>query len=284
MKAAILKQYNLIFLIVICYFSIALPSHAQSSDFYPPEGTTSKYLWSFDGFKEIYALNGSHIDYDNLSNQEVLVENPIKADFTVSYSFYDKFVEETVKTIMINDIQSLSIESTFLINITTRQYVNEAGVPSNNYGNGYINPNEVSIGTEINVSSFITNVTRKESLTIADVEREAWFLELKKEENEFSLMNVSLYFDQETGILLKVLLETVVGTIGDQPIFTQIMNKPEIKYDSDQEISYSQVLIETNAWDAEEDTATIPLNDWSWILISLGLITVIFRKFNNKIK
>lgn len=246
------------FLILLSVSPLVNFSYASSDLFYPPEGTVSTYRWNFDKFPYICALNDTHIDLNDYdSSNDVCVENPTHAEFTVSYHMFGSFLEEAIDGNIYNATTSIRFQPSYLINITTRLYVNEQGISWGGYANGYIDPREVSIGSQIND----INVTAKERINIEGMDREAWKLEYLSD-----FMNQTFHYDVLTGILLAAKLETFEGSIGRS-------TESSIQaFHQDREIiSHEQVLIATNAWSTSHLTV-FPFFEILLLVCGLSLI------------
>lgn len=256
------------FIIILSFFPLVQFTSGSYDLFHPPEGTVSTYRWNFNNFPNICALNGTHIDmndYDSLN--DVCIENPTYAEFNVSYNMFGNFLEEAVDGYMHNATTSIRFQPSYLINISTRLYVNEQGISSGGYANGYIDPRGVSVGSQINVGFTSINVTAKERINIVGTEREAWKLEYISE-----FMNQTFHYDVITGILLTAKLKTYEGSIGrsTKPIRHSIQ-----AFDQDSKIiSHEQVLISTNAWITSHITI-FPLFE---IMILMCVLTIITKK------
>jgi hypothetical protein len=233
-------------------------TRAETAPFYPPEETESTYQWNFDGFPEIYALNASHFDYSNFDDStDIYVQNPTYSEFSVSYRTYNGYLEEGLDGMIRNQSHSFDYMPSFLINITTREYVNEQGEGSGGFANGYIDPRNLSIGTQVMIGFTPVNITLKETVKIAGDSREAWKLEFISVD-----MNQTYHYDLTTGILLDAKIETSIGVIG-QAAHTETQTQETTT------ISHKQVLVSTNAWEQTKNT------DLSVIVVFLGIFVVI---------
>ena len=248
---------------LICIFSVIVVTNAEVTPFYPSEGTVSTYRWNFYGFPAIYTLNSSHYDYGGYDDSsDIYVENPTYSEFSVSYNLYNGFLEEVLDGTMHNQSHSLNYMPSFLINYTTREYVNEEGEGSGGLANGYIDPRNLTLGTEVIVGFTPLNTTVKETINIAGNTREAWKLEFISEN-----INQTLHYDTKTGILLDAEIKTREGSIGQAAHLASKTQESTI-------VSHKQVLISTNAWETTQ-TTELPL-----MVVFLGLIVI----FNSKKK
>jgi hypothetical protein len=198
-------------------------SSASSDLFYPPEGTVSTYRWNFNNFPGSCVLNGTHIDindYDFDNENCLIIENPTYADFSISYNIFGNFLEEVIDVYLYNATTSARFQPSFLINISTRLYVNEQGISWEECTPWYIDPREISVGSQIHILISSINVTAKEIVNVAGMDREAWKL---------GIGNQTDFYDIMTGILL-----------------------------SSKNKNIEQVLISTNAWPTSR-TTTFPL-------------------------
>ncbi|MFX0209153.1 MAG: hypothetical protein ACFFDT_24430 [Candidatus Hodarchaeota archaeon] len=241
---------------------------ASSDLFYPPEGTVSTYRWNFDNFPNICVFNGTHIDKNDYDfDNGVCIENPTYAEFSISYNMSGNFLEEVIDGYMHNATTSLRFQPSFLINISTRLYVNDQGISWEEYTPGYIDPREISVGSQINITLGSINVTAKEIVNVAGMGREAWKLEYNSE-----FMNQTFFYDTTTGILLSVKFETFEFSIGRST--KPIKHSIHIFNQNNKIISHEQVLISTNAWPTSH-TTTFPLFE---IILLVYVLTVIIKK------
>ena len=248
------NHLGLFSLLFILFFSIGMTVRAQNAPFYPAEGTISTYRWNFDGFDAICVSDSEENDPNEFDNL-VCIDNPTYAEFSVSYGMLNSFLEEKIEGSIHNESVALKFMSSFLINFSTREYVNEGGEGIPGFANGYIDPINMSIGTLVMVGMTQLETIAKEVIDITGVTREAWKLEYT---SEYS--NETMYYDVLTGILLDAKLETHGGSIGQAAkIFTP---KQTI-------LSREQILISTNAWDSVKVTTS------SSIIFVLGLFTVV---------
>lgn len=235
-----IKKLNIIFscFIIILVSFIVIPVKMDNNDFFPSEGTTSTYQWSFDGIPLISTLNGDHIDHsDHLTYTEIFVENPLSCEFTVKYSMFNEFLEESVSGEFHNETGTSKFKVSYLINTLTRLYVNELGISSNMHTCGYIDPRGLAIGDFIMVGMENFTVGVKENITIFNSERESWKLDFVSE-----YYNITYYFDIFTGILIDALYSTTSGSIGQGSSINNDI------------ISHRQHLIATNAWISSQTT------------------------------
>ncbi len=249
-------------ILLILVFSIGSITRAEIAPYHPSEGTSSTYRWNFNEFPMICAINTSHFDYNsNEAMTDVCVDNPTYAEFSVNYGMFNTFLEEAIDGILHNDSHALKFMPSYLINFSTREYVNENGEGSGGFANGYIDPENVSIGTLLMVGITQVNVTAKEKIDITGITREAWKLEYSIEG-----LNQTFHYDVLTGILLDAKLETYGGTIGQAACASNSNQISSI-------IGHEQILISTNAWESAK-TPTLPA-----IVLVLGFcFLVITRK------
>lgn len=258
----------------VCFLVILLgvPSRmfvSGSNDFfYPPIGTVSTYWWNFDNFPNICALNGTHIDMNNYNSyNDVCIENPTFSEFSVSYNMFGDFLEEAIYGNIHNATTSLRFQPSYLINVSSRIYVNDQGNAVGGYANGYIDPRGVSIGSQIHIGLTSINVVAKEIITVIGMERKAWKLEYKTE-----VMNQTFHYDVTTGILLAAKLESFEGSIGSS--IDRIRHSIHALNNGYKIISHEQLLISTNAWTMSQ-TTSLPLFE---IIILIWGLTIIYTK------
>ncbi|MCK4847639.1 MAG: hypothetical protein KAT16_01300 [Candidatus Heimdallarchaeota archaeon] len=237
-----------------------------SETYFPPEGTTSTYSWDFTGFPEISTMNSKFND-TNTSEDTINTINPTKAEFTVTYVSYGEFLIEEIDGVMENATGSQEYYITFLVNKTTREYVNSEGETTCMGGvNGYIDPFIVEIGSQVEIGGTLLTVTTKENVSIAGQDRGSWKLEYISEWG-----NQTFHYDIETGILLKARLETTEVSIG---------SGAEIGERKEDKISHTQKLTSTNAFDIPKTTLASPFGALMFCLTSIGCITIIQRRKN----
>jgi len=136
---------------------------------------------------------------------------------------------------------------------------------SGGYANGYIDPRNLTLGTEVLVGFTPLNTTVKESIEIAGDTRETWKLEFIS-----GHMNQTFHYDTKTGILLDAEIKTTEGSIGQASHLMGQNQESTI-------ISHKQILISTNAWKMAQ-TTELPI-----ITLFLSLIVIIsYRKRKNQ--
>ncbi|MFX0207757.1 MAG: hypothetical protein ACFFDT_17340 [Candidatus Hodarchaeota archaeon] len=260
----------------ICFLSILSITplvnftSASSDLFHPPEGTVSTYRLNFNNFPPFCIWNGTHIDrndYD-FDNCEA-IKNPSYAEFSLSYNMFGNFLEEVGDGFLHNTTTSVWFRFSFLINISTRLYVNEQGISWEEYTHEYIDPREISVGSQINIYLGGMNVTAKEIVNVTGIDREAWKLEIHTE-----FANETYYYDVITGILLSAKREAFLfgSSIGrsTRPILLSIH-----PFNQDQLIAtFEQILISTNAWSTSHPTI-FPLFE---IILLLCVLTLVIKK------
>ena len=245
---------------VVLIFSIGMTARAQTAQFYPNEGTSSIYRWNFTEFPNICILNISD-DNPNEFDNFVCLDNPTYAEFSVSYRMSNLFLKEEIEGSLYNSSLSLNYKSYFLINTSSREYVDERGENSDTgYANGYIDPRNLSIGALIMVGNSQVEIVAKEVIDITGSSREAWKLESNS--NDF---NQTFHYDVITGILLKAKLVTVGGTIGRAAGINDLKQAVS---------SREQILISTNAWDSVQVTTSASFAP----VLGLLIVMIITRK------
>lgn len=248
--------YKLCSILGILFFSIGITASAQTTHFYPTEGTSSIYRWNFDGFPNVCVMNSENSDPNELDQFEC-VDNPTYAEFSVSYGMSGVFLEEQVEGYIHNASVEYKFMSSFLINTSTREYVDEKGeVSSLGFACGYIDPRNMSKGTLVMVGETEVETIAKENIHVTGISREAWKLEYKSESR-----NETYYYDVLTGILLDAKLVTSGGSIG---------GAAEINSPKQTLISREQILISTNAWESE----SVKVTTSSSIVYVLGLFII----------
>ncbi|MHA1945972.1 MAG: hypothetical protein ACXAC6_08505 [Candidatus Hodarchaeales archaeon] len=251
---------ELCFILVVLFFSIGMTARAQTAQFYPNKGTSSIYRWNFNGFSNVCVVNLE--DYDpNEFNDFVCVDNPTYAEFSVSYGMSGEFLEEKIQGFIHNTSVSYKFMSSFLINTSTREYVDEEGEGSGNgFANGYIDPRNMSIGTLVMVGMTQVETLAKENISVTGISREAWKLEYTSESR-----NETFHYDILTGILLDAKLVTSGGSIG---------SAAEVFSSKQELISREQVLVSTNAWGSVKITTLSSLAP----VLGLLVIMLIFQR------
>jgi len=255
-----MNKYRFLLLIgsilIITIFSVSIIADADSTSFHPAEGTSSTYKWDFNGFSLIYVLNTSHYDFNDPSSAEIVVQNPTSAEFNVTYKMVDDLLlEECIVGVISNGTHSFNFMPSYLVNITTREYVNDEGQGSSCFASGYIDPNNLSLGSKVNSGSYVLNITAKERITAAGESREAWKLEYISE-----YVNQTLYYDVQTGILIEIEMSTFSGSIGRD---LTLLSSQDTQIQTER-----RVLIATNAWGNENTT------DFSIMGVFFGLMMV----------
>ena len=254
------KSIGIMFLIGVLFFSTGMTARAETAQFYPAEGTTSIYHWKFDGFPNVCVVDLEDYDPNEFDNF-VCVDNPTYAEFSVSYRMSNLFLKEEIEGFIHNESVAYKFMSSFLINSSTREYVDEIGRGSGNgFTTGYIDPRNLSIGTIVMVGTTQVETLANEVINITGISREAWKLEYTSESS-----NETFYYDVLTGILLDAKLMTNGGSIG---------RAAEIFSPKQKVFSREQILISTNAWDSVKVTTSssfVPV-------LSLLIVMIIFRR------
>ena len=194
-------KLSIISISIIIFFSpfvVPVDSTKAStlSPSYPAEGTTLTYNLTWINVSLIGVYNSTHIDFSEHPEADFTVEYPLQGQYTVSFHFYDEFLEEAVEGIITNDSTHFTVRRSNLIDITTRQYVNEEGEASDVYTFRYIDPNNVSLGQTLPIERRLAKVTAKTPLNILDTEQIAWHLEDLE-------LNMTYFYDVASGILLE---------------------------------------------------------------------------------
>jgi hypothetical protein len=194
-------------------------------------------------------MNGTHIDrHDHKSYKEVFLENPTYSEFSISYNMFGNFLEEVYDSYLHNATTSVRGHWSYLINISTRFYVNEQGISSNDYAIGYIDPREVSVGSSwMGINNTNINVT-KEIVNVVGMDREAWKLGFNSESENQSYHYI---YDVMTGIFLSSKFEISGGLMSGE-----------------------QFLISTNTWPTSR-TTTFPLFE---IMLLACVLTFVIKK------
>lgn len=247
-------------------------TRASSDLFYPPEGTFSTYRLNFTNFSPICILNGTHIDRNDYDSDDCeAIQDPTYAEFSLSYNMFGSFLEEMADVYLHNATTSVWFRYSFLINLSTRLYVNEQGISWEEYTSEYIDPRELSVGSQIHIgfSDTCLNVTAKERVNVTGIDRESWKLEIHTE-----FANETYHYDVITGILLSAKREAFLfgSSIGrsTQPILLSIH-----PFNQHQMIAYfEQILISTNAWSTSH-TTTFPLFE---IIILVYVLTLVIKR------
>ncbi len=259
-----------ILLIFLTIFFILTYVRAYTDPFRPSDGTSSTYRWDFEGFRSSGALNDTHIDHNDIISADSFdILNPTYAEFSVSYSTFGAFLEETIDGTMHNATHSLRFIPSFLIDPTNHIYVNEKGEGSNRTTVGYINPNNIDIGSKILLEAFMANVTTETACDVADTTREAWKLEYIS-----NILNITAFYDTVTGILLKMDFKTIGGGIGDIGNSTDCYTRKYGQKSVEEVSTRIQTLISTNAWDTDKN-GLIPFADPIIPFICLAVISMI---------
>ncbi|OLS22321.1 MAG: hypothetical protein HeimC3_31200 [Candidatus Heimdallarchaeota archaeon LC_3] len=234
-----IKRIFFISTILIFLFNSSIISSGNAislseEPFRPVDGNFSTYTWNFTGFAEIASINteGDFVDYTNVNEKDFIwIENPIEGVLNVSIHSYMSYLMENVSSIISNETTSIFANGLYLINITTREYVNTQGLGSANYANSYIDPRGLTLGDKVWVSSSELNLTSIESITIVNVPREAYKLIL-----DLDSVKITCYYDSETGILLKF---SIIHTIS-----SEVSNRLKITTTKEE----SRELLSTNAF------------------------------------
>ncbi|MFW9992768.1 MAG: hypothetical protein ACFFD4_12030 [Candidatus Odinarchaeota archaeon] len=284
-----------IILLLLVTILVIIPAAGSREPYYPPDGTVSTYRWDFTGVRVIGTMDGLHIDANDSSSYNIIMtDNPTYAELDITYKTYGEFIEESIAIIMHNETHSLSAFPSFLLNKSTRMYVNEQGIITESGTTaGYIDPSDVMIGDQILISADLLNVTAKKNIKVAGTTREGWKLEGKFPTGsvigQFPSRNTTCYYDTETGILLAVYLEELdlsIGgpcgtTPGDRFMSSSIGGK-KVSQPAEEIVQYSRVLVSTNAWKGAVVSST-PFLEVIAMLVSLTAIRTVIRKGKSNI-
>lgn len=269
------------FIFALLFLSSFISFFSASGEVYHPiDGTTTVYNWDFTGYDAVGVLNEEHVDLLTEEEPEIImIENPTYAEFTITYNTFNGFLEESIEVIMHSDTETFEASPSYLINITDRSYVNEEGeINGAGAANGYINPNDVTIGNIVFVGQDKTIVVSKENLTVLGDSRAAWRLE-GYQDSEYC--NSTYYYDVETGILISLKLETEDSSIGGL-VEKSVNPLTKESYITENNIKIQeQLLTATNAWSNDFNNENkSPYIDFNLLILVLP-IPVIIRKIKN---
>lgn len=247
---------------------------SKQADFYPANNTYGIYSVTFDGASMVSIINTTQ--NSNLtevsSNGFINIQNPQSAIIKINYTYNNPYLLENVWSETKNASVSYTYAYASYINTTTRKYV--TGIFKNETTPGYIDPTNVAVNDSLDLQGTNYNVTNIGSFTLSNnVTRKAIWV------TSFIPGVVNIWYDQQTGIMLKLQLN-----------LTSVTPPSNADYKLSQMASKTQYKIEelssTNAFSMTPTSqSTTKATDSPFLSIFVGLVSIlIYKKRKSKLK